>query len=247
MSGSITARAQRAAAAGGAGIFTGLCGAAAAALLTGGVGWALLAGAATGVAGHRIGAQRWDRAANARAPQVEATIHALKPLAEDGWHLLTARSVGRRNEPRYHLCVPPSANIILLLMDVPWPKGELVHLNGYNQLASGSDIHELTVEALLKASDHVRHTLDKRKLRRRLGAPSVGQVLPVHNAPVMDEHLQFIRYPAPTEKREINVVSARLLVEKMQSANGSVDRRSRQRAGKIAEALNQHYPEPRRT
>jgi hypothetical protein len=197
------------------------------------------------VAGHRIGAQRWDQAANARAPQVEATIHALKPLSEDGWYLLTARSVGRGNEPRYHLCVPPSANIVLLLMDVPWRNGELVHLNGYNQLASGTEIHEQTVEALLKASDHVRDNLDKRRLRRRLGALSVGQVLPVHNAPVMDEHQQFTRYPAPNEKREINVVSARVLVEKMQSANGSADRRSRQRAGKIAEALNEHYPESR--
>ncbi|MGW3308103.1 hypothetical protein ACWDG9_16135 [Streptomyces sp. NPDC001073] len=247
MSGSITARAQRSAAAGAAGVFTGLVGATAVGLFTGGAGWALLAGTATGVAGHRIGAQRWDRAVNARAPQVEATIHALKPLAEDGWYLLTARSVGRRNESRYHLCIPPSANIVLLLMDVPWQKGELVHLNGYNQLASGTDIHEVTVEALLKASGHVRHTLDNRKLRRRLGALSVGQVLPVHNAPVLDEHLQFTRYPAPNETREVNVVSARVLVEKMQSASGSADSRSRQRAGKIAEALNERYPERRQT
>ena len=247
MSGSITARAQRAVVAGGTGLATGLVGAAAVGLFTGGAGWALLAGTVTGLAGHQVGGQRWDRTANARAPHVEATIHALNPLAEDGWHILTARSVGRRNERIYHLCVPPSANIVVLLMDFPWQKGELVHLNGYSQLTSGTATYEGVVEDLMKASDHVRHTLNKRKLRRRLGAPSVGQVLPVHNAPVMGEHLQFKRYPAPGEEREINVVSAKVLVDKMQTTKGNVDRRTRRRAEGIATALGEHYPESART
>ncbi|GAA1110532.1 hypothetical protein GCM10009577_36390 [Streptomyces javensis] len=207
---------------------------------TGGVGWALAIGGTTAVAGAQVGRARPDRATRRNARLTRATTECLDPLRNDGWRLLHARAIGQDPDRVYHLCVPPSANTVMVLMDWAWPTAAEIYLDEDGALHSGALDGDIAVEWVLEASQTVRDALERN--RKTLGSIGVGQVLPVHQATVANEgHLQFHR-DYVGEKREINIVHANVLLEKMRTVSGDGSRRTRRAARHFADFLNNTFP-----
>lgn len=235
----VRARAERAATTVGFGLVSGLAGAAIGAA-TGGVGWALLAGGTTAVAGAHVGRSRPDSATRRNLRLTRATVQQLAPLHRDGWRLLHARAIGEDPDRVYHLCVPPSAHTVMVLMDWEWPREGHLYLDEDGALRSGSIEGEPAVDWVLQAGQSVRDALEgKRKLLRTIG---VGHALPVHQATVANNgHLQFHRDHGGQE-REVNVVHAGVLLEKMRTVPRTATRRSRRLARSVAEFLDTTFP-----
>ncbi|MFF4409879.1 hypothetical protein [Streptomyces sp. NPDC001404] len=231
-------RAERAANTLGYGLATGLA-AAAAGALTGGLGWALALGGTAAVAGAHVGRTRPDSTTRRHARLTQATIEHLAPLQREGWSLLHARPVGQDPDRVYHLCVPPSANTVMVLMDWAWRRGAPVHLDEQGVLHNGAEPSDQAVEWVLHAGQTVRETLQHHC--RALGRIGVGQALPVHHAPVANEgHLQFHREYAG-QVQEINVLHSGVLLEKMRTVPRGTTRRSRRAARAFAELLDNTF------
>ncbi|MFF2571121.1 hypothetical protein [Streptomyces sp. NPDC058084] len=233
-------RAERAVNVLGYGLATGLAGAAVGAV-TGGLGWALAIGGASAVAGGQVGRTRPDGATRRNARLTAATADRLAPLRSDGWHLVHARPIGQDPDRVYHLCVPPSANRVVVVMDwAGWPAGAHVHLDGSGSLHAGGADGGIAVDWLLHAVDTVGHALGNN--RKALGDIGLAQVLPVHHATVdNDGHVQFHR-DHNDESREINVVQAEALADKMRTIPSEVTRHTRRAAGTFAEFLDSTFP-----
>ncbi|WP_406397777.1 hypothetical protein OH805_02570 [Streptomyces sp. NBC_00879] len=208
--------------------------------LTGGVGWALAVGGTAAVAGAQVGRARPDSTTRRHAKLTRATAEHVAPLRREGWRLLHARPIGQDPDRVYHLCVPPSANTVMVLMDWSWPQGAQVSLDEQGALHAGAQVGDVAVDWVLHAGQHVRDALDGS--RKALGRIGVGQALPVHGAAVAnDGHLQFRREHAG-EDREINVLSAAVMLEKMRTVPGDSSRSTRRAARHFAEFLDNTFP-----
>ncbi|WP_435245157.1 hypothetical protein [Streptomyces tendae] len=236
----VRARAERAVNTVGYSLATGLAGAAVGAV-TGGLGWALAVGGASAVAGSQVGRSRPDSATRHHERLTAATADQLGPLRRDGWHLLHARPVGQDEDRVYHLCVPPSAHMVVVAMDwAGWPKDAHVTRDEDGALFAGYADPEVAVEWVLQAADAVGQALGSR--RKTLGAVSLAQVLPVHGASVDNHgHVQVHRDHAG-ESREMNVVQGQALAEKMRTVTTGVDRRTRRTAWAITQFLDSTFP-----
>lgn len=233
-------RAERAANTVGLGLATGVAGALVGAV-TGGTGWALAVGGAAAFAGGQIGRARPDRATRRNAKLTAATTERLAPLRNEGWHLVHARAVGQDLDRVYHLCVPPSAHRVVVVMDWQgWPSGARVLLDSDGNLLAGAANGDIAVEWVLHAADTVANVLENN--RKKLGAVGVAQVLPVHDASVdNDGHVQLHRRHNDQD-REINVVQASALADKMSTVTRDVTRTTRRTARHIAGLLDTAFP-----
>ncbi|MFD6541204.1 hypothetical protein [Streptomyces goshikiensis] len=220
------------------GLTTGVAGALAGAV-TGGLGWALVAGGTAAVAGAQAGRARLDSTTRRNQKMTAATTRALAPLRREGWRLIHARPLGQDPDRVYHLCVPPSASRVVVCMDWDWPKGEQVRLDEEGQIAAGRVDGEIAVDWVLQAADAVRQQLASNK--KLLGAIGTAQVLPVHYAPVQEGHAQVHR-EQDDAKYEITVIHRSVLVDKMRPLGEGATRPSRRTARTVAEFLETTFP-----
>ncbi|MER0443095.1 hypothetical protein ABR738_00640 [Streptomyces sp. Edi4] len=236
----VRVRAERAAHTVGYGLVTGLAGAAVGAV-TGGLGWALVVGGASAVAGGQVGRTRPDSAARRNARLTAATADQLGPLRRDGWHLLHARPIGQDTDRMYHLCVPPSAHLVVVVMDwAGWPADAHISRDEDGNLYAGEADGEVAVDWVLHAADTVGQALWAK--RKTLGNIGLAQVLPVHGASVgTDGHVQVHR-DHDNERREINVVQAQALVDKMRTVPTAVTRRTKRAAWACTQFLDVTFP-----
>ncbi|MDX3165934.1 hypothetical protein PV516_19290 [Streptomyces scabiei] len=225
----------------GYGLATGAAGALVG-VVTGGLGWAALIGGAAAVAGGQVGRARPDSATRRNARLTRATARELAPLTREGWRLLHARAIGQDEDRVYHLCVPPTAHLVVVLMDWAWPEGATVFLDGTGQLHAGEADGNVAVDWVLHAADTAAKALENN--RKALGSIGVTQVLPVHDATVDNNgHVQF-QQDHNDEDREINVVQASVLLDKMRTIpEGKAENRRTKRAARhFAEFLDNTFP-----
>ncbi|MEV1040389.1 hypothetical protein AB0J01_27620 [Streptomyces sp. NPDC050204] len=236
----VRVRAERAANTVGYGLATGLAGVLVGAV-TGGLGWAVAIGGAAAVAGGKVGQARPDSVTRRNARLTSATARCLSPLRREGWHLIHARPIGQDPDRVYHLCVPPSANRVVVVMDWAWPPDVEVSLDGSGNLHAGAVDGEIAVDWLLHAADTVGSALDGQ--RKALGRIGLAQVLPVHGALVGNGgHVQFHR-DHNDQNCEINVVHADVLADKMRTVPSGTTRGTRRVAGAFAKFLDNAFPE----
>ncbi|MER5302219.1 hypothetical protein ABT039_22550 [Streptomyces lasiicapitis] len=231
-------RAERAANTVGYGLATGAAGAVVG-VVTGGVGWMLVAGGTAAVAGAQVGRTRPSRASRRHAKLTAATARRLAPLSREGWHLIHARPIGQDPDRVYHLCVPPSANLVVTLMDWDWPKDSHVRLDGSGALHAGPIDGSIAVDWVLQAADTVANTLHSH--RKKLGRIGVTQVLPVHDAAVAGGHVQFHQIHGDQDC-EINIVQAGQLLKKMRTVPSGQSRSTRRSARDFADFLDTAFP-----
>ncbi|MFF9204357.1 hypothetical protein ACF1AE_21560 [Streptomyces sp. NPDC014986] len=231
-------RAERAATTATYGLATGLAGALTGGV-TGGLGWALLMGGTTAVAGAQVGRSQPDRATRRHTRLTNRTAGYLSPLRHDGWRLLHARAIGQDSDRVYHLCVPPSANLVVVCMDWAWPEDTQVRFDDDGLQAGGVD-GDIAVDWVLHAANTVAQALDGNS--KELGHIGVAQALPVHGAGVANGgHVQFHREHGE-EEREINVLHASVLADKLRTVPTQVTRRTRRTARDCADVLDTAFP-----
>ncbi|MFC8570739.1 hypothetical protein ACFUIW_33780 [Streptomyces sp. NPDC057245] len=231
-------RAERAATTATYGLATGTAGAVLGGV-TGGLGWALLMGGTTAVAGAQVGRSRPDRATRRHARFTNRTAGYLSTLRHDGWRLLHARPIGQDPDRVYHLCVPPSANRVVVCMDWDWPQDAQIRLDDDGLQAGGAD-GDIAVDWVLHAADTVAQTLNGNS--EDLGHIGVAQALPVHGASVANGgHVQFHREHGD-ENREINVLHASVLADKLRTVPTQVTRSTRRTARTCADFLDTTFP-----
>lgn len=220
------------------GLATGLAGALVGGL-TGGLGWAFAIGGTAAVAGGQVGRSRPDAATRENAKLVGATARELAPLTREGWQLLHGRAIGQDPDRVYHLCVPPSANTVVVVMNWAWPRGAHVFLDAAGDLHAGKADGSVAVDWVLHAADTVDNALTNNKV---LGSIGIAQVLPVHDATVdNDGHVQF-QQDHNNEDREINVVQSDTLLKKMRTVPTDDTRRTRRAARTFSEFLDNTFP-----
>ncbi|MEU3399390.1 hypothetical protein [Streptomyces filamentosus] len=233
-------RVERAASTVGFGLATGVAGALVGAV-TGGMGWALAVGGAAAVAGGQIGRARPDSATRRNTRLTAATADRLAPLRREGWRLIHARAIGQDADRVYHLCIPPSAHRVVVVMDWQgWPSGARILLDSDGNLQAGAADGSIPVDWVLHAADTVGTVLKDN--RKTLGGVGLAQVLPVHEASVDNGgHVQFHR-EHNDQQREINVVHGTALADKMSTVIRDVTRSTRRTARGIAELLDAAFP-----
>ncbi|QKV98156.1 hypothetical protein HUT19_41280 (plasmid) [Streptomyces sp. NA02950] len=241
MSTTMRARAERVVNTAVYGVATGAAGALVGAF-TGGLGWALLIGGAAGVAGGKVGSGRPDSATRANARLTKLTSQELAPLTREGWYLLHGRAIGQDEDRVYHLCVPPTAHLVVVVMNWAWPQGATIFLDGAGELHAGGADASVAVDWVLHAADTVDNALKDR--RKELGSTGIAQVLPVHDATVDNNgHVQF-HQDHNDEDREINIVQGEALLDKMRTVTKSHNesRRTRRAAHNIFVFLDNAFP-----
>ncbi|WP_333745564.1 hypothetical protein [Streptomyces sp. IBSBF 2950] len=241
MTTTMRARAERAANTAVYSLATGAAGALVGAI-TGGLGWALLVGGAAGFAGGKVGSTRPDSVTRANARLTKLTSGELAPLTREGWYLLHGRAIGQDEDRVYHLCVPPTAHLVVVVMNWAWPENETVFLDDAGELHAGEVDASVAVDWVLHAADTVASALKER--RKELGSTGIAQVLPVHGATVgTNGHVQF-NQEHNDEDREINIVQTDTLLDKMRTVtnNYTETRRTRRAAHNIFVFLDNAFP-----